>query len=625
MAIGRGRLGAASRTRGGWCAWLAAMVLWAPLAPVPAGAQDGGWQHPDAVICSADCNAYLTGGGPAPVAGCRWCYVDTLSLPPGSPGLEAAQARAAAAAAAAYPDGAAGARAHGAALARYKAALGDCARQSAVDAGECRERLVACTESAAGRAFVPLVGWEQGYDAAALDGMAAAGEGCAAQIEAAVEQCRADDLVGPGRKYGSVTECAVGDSGVFEDTLDAVLRPVLEGMHWIGSGVLASFEDEDACFVCRLLWMFVRTVYGVGQAGFGLLAGPMLGLLGIAFAGWLVIQAARMALAVRREEATGGWPAMARGGVRYVIGLVLLGGLSGAGSPTAVFDGVVQSLVGPVLGMSVAGGAAMIGEVGGSGVLEEARRRGGAIVAELEAELPVDGPLRPLATGMMDLAMACHMVGGVGLAKAASFFGSEIGFADVMTALLAAVLGLLLGFMFVMFLITSGLRLLDPVVRVVIVLALSPVLVAAWVFPSTRNAAVVGLRVLAHAAVFFLACGVLFGLALELVLQAVGQTSGLSYAEIVEGVRAGRIGATTLNNELDFFGVVVVFITLLLAEAVMRLPGEVAGQLTDYRIQEGVGEQVEGNVRNMGERLFGLGLHGALSLGGRVAGKLLPG
>ena len=139
---------------------------------------------------------------------------------------------------------------------------------------------------------------------------------------------------------------------------------------------------------------------------------------------------------------------------------------------------------------------------------------------------------------------------------------------------------------------------------------------------------------LGYVFVYLLAAGVLFGFAAELVLYGlaldpsvgnqVDELQSLSYQEVDDRVR-DRPASIDGAQRVDVFEVVVSVIVLLLAGAVMRLPGEIAGQLTDYRIREAAGEQVEQQVRGRMQSAGGLAMHGGMMAVSSRAGRLALG
>ena len=460
------------------------------------------------------------------------------------------------------------------------------------------------------------------------------GHRCANGLREAAESCLAD--AGPGRSYETLDDCLFGSRGIAHRVASAALAPVAGMLRLAGGGLLSIFESEGSCFNCSILWIVAASVFAVGRAGFELLAEPMLIFLALIFATWIAIQASRVAMGAATEEGLGGWAPLMGGSIRYLVALMFLGAFAGADAAVSVYDELMARFIGPLLSSSVAAGRLLLdtmapaGGGGSSGLLQHASDDAEALVATLQASTPVDESLAALGSGLVHLAMAAHLVGKVGLAKAIAFFQGPERFTSTLSELVALGLGLMLGLMFTMFLLRTGLRLVDPVLRVVIALAFLPVLVAAWVFRSTRQIALVGIRAFAYAAVFFLVSGVLYGLALELALQGVAPEPGMTYDQILTAL-SGRgpnpysTHGILQSGQVDVKSALVAFVTLLMAEAVMKLVSEVAAQLSDFRPQGGVGEEAERKVGGIVSQAGGFAMQGAMMgamMGGRVAGSL---
>ena len=256
----------------------------------------------------------------------------------------------------------------------------------------------------------------------------------------------------------------------------------------------------------------------------------------------------------------------------------------------------------------------MAGEGQGNGVvLDEVERKAREFRLEKRAagggvfwQAPEAQWVEELAGSVNRLAWAAHTVGILGLARAAGFLadrhGGQVGLYNV----LAAVLGIVMAVMFIYFVVRSGMRMLGPVLRIALVLTLSPVLIAAYAFGWSRHAAHAGLRALAYAAVYLLLAGLVFALAVQVMLVGFAGVGAGSYEELVRALSEG--GEAFLGNgEVDIAKVIVTFITMLMAEGLMRSIDTVAGQVAQYEAQGGdVGEQVESQVGGVGSTMMNL-------------------
>ena len=63
------------------------------------------------------------------------------------------------------------------------------------------------------------------------------------------------------------------------------------------------------------------------------------------------------------------------------------------------------------------------------------------------------------------------------------------------------------------------------------------------------------------------------------------------------------------------------FISLLLAQGLFAQAPQLAGQLTEYRVQQSLGQEVEGQVRSLGQTGISMGLMAGSSLLMKAVGR----
>ena len=532
-----------------------------------------------------------------------------------------------------------------AALLQENAALSD--EELAREMGKCEAEAVACVSELAATEAGGWVRQSPGYD----DGFGVPGlrvplagvrtEGgarrrCADCAMAAV--LGAHDME-TGRS--SVRACLLdpGEGGV----LGSIVGWASGQVATVGEAAWRVLEKPENCFSCVVLLFVVGSVHAVGEAGFGVLAG-VVAVIGVpVFLIWLSVKLGRHLLApVPAQggvEGGGAWPEILAGLSRFLVAATLVGA-SAAGSDR---DRIYQWMVSRVVTPAVSVGMGVGGEVA-AGVLAEggpersafgyAAQRWQELYRSARARLPdgvraavgPDGPASEMGAEVMKLASALHLVGSLGMARGVGYMVDAGQGSSRSHALVAVFAGALMLLMFGIFMVFLAVRLVDPLLRLAVVLAVSPLLVLAWVFPATQVAAWTGLRTLVHAIAFFVVAGVLYGVALQMVVLSIVGPEGFGpggLERFLQDLHTGR-------DSVGPFGQVNVVrpaVTLVMAMVALGLAGQVsqiASMFAGLQPQGGVAESVERSGQSFGMGAVALGWHGMIAAGG-YAGRFLWG
>lgn len=414
---------------------------------------------------------------------------------------------------------------------------------------------------------------------------------------------------------------------------------VMLGAVYAGARHLYEFLGAPgACFVCDILVHVVALIEDVGGGAFALLSAPMLGLLVAGGAILLALRAARQTLGLNAGQARAGWQDQAGIATRIVIAGLLLGGTTLGAGAEAVYDTLYEAFIGPAISVSVTAGTALFGAIGASGgggpsiLFTEAEAQTSAYLDDARSRLGADVVDDGVVRAMLRLALALHLLARLGLAHSIGFIadGAQVGSMFNVNAWIGGGIGVLLLTMFVVFIVTVGIRLLDPLLRLALVLALAPVLVVAWVMPPFRQAAVTGLRIFAYACVYCLVAGVVFLVGFELVMLSHGlETPAASYEAhaaslLCSGDTLRPVGDTG-EFRVDVGMALKTLVALIIAQGLISQVGVLAGMLTDYRPDGGIAQAAEGQVRGMTSKgLFLMG-YAALSLGKGAGAALARG
>lgn len=373
-------------------------------------------------------------------------------------------------------------------------------------------------------------------------------------------------------------------------------------------------SEPGRCFSCVVLLFVVGSVHAVGAAGFDALSavavalGPVLWLL------WLSVKLGRHLVGVVPEKGKSAWAEIGPGAARMAVAAVLL--MMSAGGGRGVYDWMVENLVGPGLQVAMEAGAgvsrSVLAAAGNSGdVVAYAQGRVREMQSASVARLPgmvrdavsAGGEAAGIADGVMSLAAALHTTGSMGLARAVGYLADAGQGCNTLGAVVSFLGGLLLFLIFGMFLVVMGVRLIDPLLRLAVVLAVSPLLVVAWLFPATQSAAWVGLRTLLYAMAFFLLAGIVYAMALQMVMISIVGPGDLSQGveAFLADLTVGR-DAVQQNCDLDMVKPVVTALMAMVAMALAGQVSQIAGMFSSLNAQGGVAEAVE--QRSMG---FGMG------------------
>ena len=455
--------------------------------------------------------------------------------------------------------------------------------------------------------------------------------------------------------------------------LDTLLMPA--------TALHTSLAQPDACIVCSLLLTLLDIVRPVGAVAFDLLLVPTLVLLGVGFMFSILIGAGKILLSPVQSSRP--WSDLAVSGLRFVIAILLLGGaatltpasLSGATPPSSncnSFDVLYGRLVEPFLGTSISLGMVLLdrvtlgsftsavpGSSGASPFLSQARKhaelyRGSAPTPATSARCavaPASGAAAsPALDNLLVYASGLQLLGSLGMAQGIGFLRDAQVVSKGGARWIAFIAGVLVLLLFAVFIVVAGVRLLDPLLRVLLVLALSPLLIAAWVFAPTRSAARVGLRAFAYAFFFFVVAGAIYGVAFSLILASASTTNQLDqcraeklcggavrklvYAPGVEVPREycfchpqafetyeGLVqcvlhqGGSVVLPELsypacvepsdpsrtliDLSKVLVTLISLLLAQSLIALVTSISGSLSDYSAGDNIAQGAESQMRGL--------------------------
>ena len=242
----------------------------------------------------------------------------------------------------------------------------------------------------------------------------------------------------------STAECYTdGGNGLYVWVTDWVVEPARSLFKYL--------SRPQACVVCEILYGIMDFLKPLGNAAFTLLVDPVLMLLGVGFAVALAFGAGRILLAGTEAGSLEPWRHLAISKVRFVVALVLLGGvgtLDGSGGASAapcegaevvagdeqaraVFSELYDCVLSPAMGTSVGLGMVLLDAVSLQsrvGASETSLLTHASSEAEqfLEMARGVGSGEPPVVMkGVMTLAAGLNQVGRLGMAQGLGYISDS--------------------------------------------------------------------------------------------------------------------------------------------------------------------------------------------------------
>ena len=495
-----------------------------------------------------------------------------------------------------------------------------------------------------------------------------------AEVDPAEHPCLTESLSSDPEAYRACIDSL--NSG---EPVPSKLAHVLDLLLMPAHALYLSLAQPESCVVCLLLLTVLDIVRPIGAIAFDLLLVPTLVLLSLGFMFALLVGAGKILLSPVQSARP--WTDLAVSSVRFVIAIMVLGGaalltastLSGtsaASSRCNSFDVFFARLIEPFMGTSVSLGMVMLDHVTLQAFRSDTSTAHSPFLAEARymAERYRANHPRPSTTrcrpgappssttlagfdNLLVYASGLQLLGSLGMAQGIGFLRDAQVVSEGGGRWIAFIAGILLLLLFAVFIIVAGIRLLDPLLRVLLIVALSPLLVAAWVFAPTRSAARVGLRAFAYAFFFFIVAGVIYGIAFSLILASAATSSGVhediiackckganaydqlpdfpkydskrlhycycapeafksfhdlrrcvlfSGGSLVVGHPADVCGSPTVARQhIDMTKILITIISLLLAQSLIALVTSIAGSLSDYSAGDNIAQGAESQMRGL--------------------------
>ena len=384
--------------------------------------------------------------------------------------------------------------------------------------------------------------------------------------------------------------------------------------------LLEKLSHPQSCFPCIVLHSVSNVLSGISETAYSLISVPIGIVLPVCVAVWIAVRAARYfaALSASMERTARPWKDMLESGGLFLVAAIATG-LLATDNSYSVLSSIVYQLV--LLGASGASAVSDIfhdilsvthattvsipGIPATTIIVPANPAEEGQVYADYLMPSVSSDPADLVLYYVLVLAGAMHHISAQGIGLAATYWACMHSVPNnVPHQLLLLAIGGILLLLFIVLLVSSALRLLDPLLRVFFVLALSPLLFAFLPFRTTRSLFVAGARAPLYAAVFYLITGIIFTIMFVLLAQYLG--ADLKWPDKSSDQFSPMCRQ---SGVVDIYHTLQVFLSVLVAQALVQQAGQIAGQLTDYRLQGGVGEQVGQQAMSLGRSTAMMGAY----------------
>ena len=391
------------------------------------------------------------------------------------------------------------------------------------------------------------------------------------------------------------------------------------------TAILNQLSAPESCMSCQLIAWIVRVIRAIGQAAFDVLVGTVLALSGALFVLWLAWTLGRQLVGLTAGSGRSGWRSVSDTGLRFLLILVVFGAFSAPGTGSGVvYEWIFSNLLSPVMELAAVTGTELLpisAQAGGSAriasfsdKLDQATAANVAYVGGSGVGASAgSGDGGALLDALVKLATGLHLIGQVGVARSIAYITEQDSYAQI-GAWASVAVGVVLLVFFLSFVVVAGLRLVDPVLRLAVALALSPLLFAAYVFPAFRGTAATGARLVAYAALYLVVAGAVYGVVFAMLVESMAASCGEGAPQAFEAlmVSVSGDGSATLPKcpvtavvagdaarHPDIASALILLVGLFLGQALIASVGTMAGSIASYSAQDNIASGAESQIRGL--------------------------
>ena len=414
-----------------------------------------------------------------------------------------------------------------------------------------------------------------------------------------------------------------------------------------GSGLMLQLVRPEACFMCTLVLGVVRFIHIAGSAAFSVITAPVLIVMVAAFLLNQTFTISRHFLSAGRIP----WATTIAPFIWFTVALLLMGALH-QGAATGIFADLFHGLLAPFLTLSLSAGQIVLDSMALSFVTAQdpsSTFSGFTVSRDILADDHMRlsqsnfGAVDPsssqyeMLSGLTRALMSIHMICILGMSRGLLYLTNLTGLVSL-TGWLSVVIGVVLFVAFLVFFLVAQARVIDPLVRLAVVLSFSPLILATLPFPGLRATTLRPvLRALGYCGAYFLLLGIIYGLVVYFMLQSFTYSVDLPQIDPAKlfttfvsreaslgdahpgfnSLQTVTISGTTYTT-LKISGPLLILVSLLLCYGLVEAMTVFAAGLASYDLQRDVGQVASQQIESVGLVVGAVLLRGATG-GARMA------
>ena len=414
-----------------------------------------------------------------------------------------------------------------------------------------------------------------------------------------------------------------------------------------GSGLMLQLVRPEACFMCTLVTGVVRFIHIAGGAAFSVITAPVLIVMVAAFLLYQTITISRHFVSSGRIP----WATTIAPFIWFTVAVLLMGAIH-HGAASGIFADLFHGLLAPFLTLSLSAGQIVLDSMALSfsaahdpsstfsaftlarDILADDHMR---LSQDSFGSVPPNSSQYDMLSGLTRALMSIHMICILGMSRGLLYLTNLTGLASLMGWLSIAV-GALLFTAFLVFFLIAQARVIDPLVRLAVVLSFAPIIIATLPFPGLRATTLRPvLRAVGYCGAYFLLLGIIYALVIYFMLQSFTYSVDLPQINASElfttfvsreaslgdshpgfnSLQTATVSGTTFTT-LKIAGPLLILVTLLLCYGLVEAMTVFAAGLASYDLQRDIGQGAAKQIESVGLVVAAVLVRGS-TVGARVA------
>lgn len=331
-------------------------------------------------------------------------------------------------------------------------------------------------------------------------------------------QSEAIGVLGAGAIAGGAGAAGLGSLALYAWLKrDEIRAGLSDGILVLGGHIVEALMGPSQCLPCIFVTYVIYASAKIAEAGIRVLT-PIALMILVPFLGiWLIYRA----LMVAMEADGSGWRPIRESLPRILCVVVLLGGMAATGGSGAPQMVIYNTLLVPSTQAALQLGN-RLSHIGGRRSTVDSDQYFSLSEQRLNRlRSPLTSnprrAVRRVADATVGMTVSMNSVAALGAGTSVSYMGVGV-LLPLFEAILSVVIGFISFLMFAMLLVMFGMRLLSPFLQIGLVCTVSPLLIAAWAFPSTKSFAGTAVRLLLSNLLYLMMMGVALACVTSLIL-----------------------------------------------------------------------------------------------------------